>query len=125
VTCPGRDDCDTDERPAACDPSPRAPHCEPDAAPVFAALWRAVPGSTRVEPWTAFDDPRTRAGLALDLGKLLDVVAGRATRRPVLVRYPVRPGEPEDYPELGDVAALAGGRAWEEPIELDPGDDSP
>jgi hypothetical protein len=104
--------------PEACDPSPHAPRCEPDPAPVFAAPWRAVEGSASVEPWTAFDDPRPRAGLAMDLGKLLDVVAGRTTRRPVLVRYRGRDGA-EDYPELVDLAGAAGGRAWEEPVELE------
>jgi hypothetical protein len=92
-----------------CDPSPHAPRCEPDAEPVFAAPWRVVPGSRREAPRLLLDED-----IAVTIARLAAACRPRAR----LVRYPGRPGEPADYPVHVDLVGAAGGRAWEEPIEL-------
>lgn len=53
--------------------------------------------------------------------RLLELVdKGRApARRGDVVSYPGRPGDGGPWPELDDVAGLAGGRTWEAPIELE------
>lgn len=103
-----------EELPEACDPSPHAPRCEPDAEPVFAAPWAPRP-PPRAELWTAWDDPRAAAALEADLARLLDVVARNARRpRPPFV------APRETFPVLGDVGELAGGRTGEREITFEP-----
>ena len=105
MSCPVRDDCETEE-----------PREEQPA--VFAQPWRPAP-TAAAAPWKPWDCPRARAALVEQLEQLHAVVEGRRTPRPVLARYVGRPGF-ETWSALGDVGELAGGRTGEPTSTFDP-----